>query len=289
MAASLDGSLTLFKNGGALKTVKLRGKEPLVRYINGEIVTAARYGKLTILNEDLQVLKTFHHGSESYISSLTGNSEHIVLGDHNGTVRYYDRVGGIFPRVRGFIKHRGLNLQVYYHGKEIFSIDVYNEVLVSGSKDYKVQVWNMTSGSQLFEVAHDNQVWCVKVVDEMIVSCGDKTVRIWNLKNSKLLHKLQLPGGCRNFDLNSERTVLAVAHHIGVSIWDFQNLIQIMEIELNDVNVNGVNDVRFNMHGTRLIFGQFDGQITKVSLDVRTTVPTTQISTIKRPLPTSFR
>ena len=113
MAASLDGSLTLFKNGGALKTVKLRGKEPLVRYINGEIVTAARYGKLTILNEDLQVLKTFH-GSDSTISSLTGNSEYISFGDYNGTIRYFDRVGSIFPKVSGFsrtlqIIHRSIN------------------------------------------------------------------------------------------------------------------------------------------------------------------------------------
>ena len=101
MAASTDGSLTLLKNGKALKTVKLPGIGPLVRNINGEIVTASQHGKLTVLNEELQVLKTFH-GSDSVISSLTGNSEYISVGDFSGAVLYYDRVGSIFPRVSGF-------------------------------------------------------------------------------------------------------------------------------------------------------------------------------------------
>ena len=125
----------------------------------------------------------------------------------------------------------------------------------------------------------------MKIVDNSLVSCAhDKAVRIWNLEDGKLLHKLRLPGLCENFDLNNERTLLAVSHDTGVSIWDFQNLIQIWEIELD-----GVNDLRFNEPGTTLIVGQFNGQVSKVSLDVRTTVPTTQILTIKRPLPTSFR
>ena len=103
MAASKDGSLTLFKNGKASKIVKLQDEWPLVRFINGEIVTAAQNGKLTVLNEELEVLKTFR-GSEHYISSLTGSNKYIALGDHNGTVRFYNRVGNIFPTVSGFCK-----------------------------------------------------------------------------------------------------------------------------------------------------------------------------------------
>ena len=101
VAASKDGSMTLFNNAEAYKTVKLQGEWPLVRFISGEIVIASQHGKLTVLNTKLEILKTFH-GSERTISSLTGNSEYIAFGDSNGTVRYYDRVGSIFPRVSGF-------------------------------------------------------------------------------------------------------------------------------------------------------------------------------------------
>ena len=110
VAASGDGSLTLFKNGDALKTVKLPGERPLVRFINGEIVTAAQYGDLTILNEELQILETFQ-GSHSFLTSLTGNNEYISFGHRNGAVRYYTRVGrSKLHRVSDYSRHLKLKL-----------------------------------------------------------------------------------------------------------------------------------------------------------------------------------
>ena len=101
--AATNGSLTLFENDEALKTINLSGEGSLVRLINGEIVTAAQFGKVTVLNEKLRILKTFH-GSERFLSSLTGNRNYIAFGDYNGTVRYYDRVGSFFPRVSGWVR-----------------------------------------------------------------------------------------------------------------------------------------------------------------------------------------
>ena len=140
-------------------------------------------------------------------------------------------------------------------------MDIDNEILVSGSTDFKIQVWSLATNRKLYEAAHDSSVWCVKIVNKMLVSCGDKTVRLWSLDDGKLLHKLQLPSWCYNFDLNTGKTILAVAHYEGVSIWDFHNLIQTMEIELDHVN-----DVRFNEPGTTLIVGQSNGQVSKIDL-----------------------
>ena len=44
-------------------------------------------------------------------------------------------------------------------------------------------------------------------------------------------------------------------------MWDFSNKVQIMEIELNEVY-----DVQFNEHGTTLILGQREGQVSKIDL-----------------------
>ena len=98
MAASSDGSLTILKNGKSSDTIKLQGYFPLVRLINGEIVTAARWGKLTILNEKLQVLKSFD-GTENSIRTLARNEKYIAYGDWSGAVRYYSRNGGMAPKV----------------------------------------------------------------------------------------------------------------------------------------------------------------------------------------------
>ena len=103
MAASTAGSLTLFKNGEASKAVKLPGERPLVRYINGEIISAAENGNLTVLNPKLEILKTFN-GTRATVLTLTGNHEYIVFGDYGGAVRYYNRTGGNFPTVSACLR-----------------------------------------------------------------------------------------------------------------------------------------------------------------------------------------
>ena len=103
MVAGSDGSLTKFTNGPSglvlKKKIDLQGIYPLVRFSNGEIVTAARNGKLTLLNEKLHILKTFH-GTEYGVLSLSANKNFIAFGDWNGVVRYYNRDGGMAPKVR---------------------------------------------------------------------------------------------------------------------------------------------------------------------------------------------
>ena len=39
----------------------------------------------------------------------------------------------------------------------------------------------MKTNVMLFELEHDDTVSCVKLVNKKLVSCGDTTVRIWNL------------------------------------------------------------------------------------------------------------
>ena len=72
---------------------------------------------------------------------------------------------------------------------------------------------------------------------------------------------LQLPSWCYNFDLDSKRTLLAVAHATGVSIWNFSSLNMIIKVELDEVT-----DVRFDETGTQLIIGQYDGYVSKMDL-----------------------
>ena len=110
----------------------------------------------------------------------------------------------------------------------------------------------------------------MKIVDKMVISCGDTTVRMWSLPHGKLLHTLDLPDSCTDFDLNSESTLLAVAHAIGVSIYDLSSVAQIMEIDFTPfINVRQsdyVTDVRFNESGRKLSVAQHNGQVSKIDL-----------------------
>ena len=102
----------------------------------------------------------------------------------------------------------------------------------------------------------------------MLVSCGDTSVRIWSLADGELLHTVQLPSWCYNFDLNYGRTLLAVADYRGGSIYNFSTRVKIMEKQLNvpNVDANFISDVRFNESGTKLIVGQHNGQLYRIDL-----------------------
>ena len=57
---------------------------------------------------------------------------------------------------------------MYKHSDEIYSVDVQDDIVVSGSKDSKIHVWNMATNQKMFELAHEGIVWCVQIVDKKI-------------------------------------------------------------------------------------------------------------------------
>ena len=95
--------MTLFENGEAVKTIKLEGTNPLVRFINGEIVTVGENAKLTILNTNLETVAAFN-GTKSTVYTLTGNREFIAFGDDGGVVRYYNRHANFELKVRKVLR-----------------------------------------------------------------------------------------------------------------------------------------------------------------------------------------
>ena len=135
----------------------------------------------------------------------------------------------------------------------------------------------MSFGIKMFQLEHDHEVGsfgvtCVKVVDDIIISCGsDQTTRLWDIKDTRKLQKFRVSGSilvhpaqCSSFDLNQERTLLAVAHGAGFSIWNFATRTKMKEVQCED-SIK-VNAKRYNQSGTALIIGQEDTSYGKVHL-----------------------
>ena len=83
-----DGSVSLFDGSQLIKTKKLNGISTYVAYSNGQIVAAAKNGNLTIMNEQLALIKEFV-GIEAHIRSISGNETHLATCDTTGSVCYY--------------------------------------------------------------------------------------------------------------------------------------------------------------------------------------------------------
>lgn len=89
--------------------------------------------------------------------------------------------------IKRFTEHQSWVVTVAFNPK--------HPLLVSGSLDETLRVWNWQTGQALYTLpAHDRGVNCVAIGSggQVLASCGDDaTVKIWNLSNRLLLHILK--------------------------------------------------------------------------------------------------
>ena len=70
-----------------------------------------------------------------------------------------------------------------YYSKYVLSLQLKNNLVVSGSKDKTVRIWDIETGQCLRKMeGHTSYVTCVRFDDKRIVSASkDKTIKMWDL------------------------------------------------------------------------------------------------------------
>ena len=143
------------------------------------------------------------------------------------------------------------------------SVHVQDNLVISGSDDGVVTVWNMESDRKLWEFNHENSVLSMIVRDDWVITCcKDKSVTVLHLDTGHELHRLEHPSVCNNADLNPNKSLLAVACDSAVVVWDMKKQIKIGEFEL----APEIRDLRFNPAGDKLIVGAFEGEIFEIAM-----------------------
>ena len=138
-----------------------------------------------------------------------------------------------------------------------------NNLIISGSHDKTVQVWNMERHEKLWELNHGDLVKSTILRDDQVVTCcADKTVRVLALDSGEELHRLEHPGSCVNADLSPNKSLLAVACKSAVILWDIRKAVKIEQFDLGST----INDVGFNPTGDKLIVGLHEGEVYKIEL-----------------------
>ena len=94
-----DGSVSLFNKANLIKTKQLDGFRTLVEYCNGQIIAAPEFGKVTILNENLEFIEELFVIYEQ-VRSVSGNDTYLAIADFDGLVTYCRRTDDhIIPNV----------------------------------------------------------------------------------------------------------------------------------------------------------------------------------------------
>eukprot|EP01083_Nonionella_stella_P290360 988014_1 len=117
------------------------------------------------------------------------------------------------------------------HGGPIWALDFDNELLVSGSYDKCIKIWNISSGNCRATLrGHEEWVSGIKLRHKYIVSCSwDASIRLWKLDDTrysgKCITKLQSQPGNAIYCVqwSTDRNfIVSGCRHQAVQIWDLQ-------------------------------------------------------------------
>lgn len=256
-----NGSLSLFDKNRLLKSKSLAGIRVMVAYFNGQIVAAAKNGKLTIMNEDLETLKEIP-GTREQPLCITGNATYLVMSDWGGFVRYYKRNSNEQSKV--FFSSLLLKslLQTYMHLGRTESVHVANNLVLSGSADNTLQAFDMEKHQKLWEFDNEHEIRGSVLLDDKLLACSDKVVIMLAWEKGELLQRLNNYDYCYNIDLSPNGSLLAVACNSAVALWDIKNAVRVKEFKLG----TNIFDLRFNPSGDKLIAGTNDGEIFEIEM-----------------------
>ncbi|KIJ14039.1 hypothetical protein PAXINDRAFT_45714, partial [Paxillus involutus ATCC 200175] len=154
------------------------------------------------------------HGSWVGCVGFYPDEKKLVTGSGDGTLRIRDRTTGAVEVLHG---HRG----------SVWDVDVSQdgEIVVSGSDDKTVRIWNGKSGEtmQVFE-GHKNWVRSVQfspTSSKVVSGSWDGTVRVWSVETGELAFEpIECDGSvnwCVRYSPSGDRIASGAR---SVQIWD---------------------------------------------------------------------
>ena len=123
MTGTINGTISIWRNGLISKSIKCNGKEPLIKVVDQDIIVASKNGKLLVLDTTLNVTKQYKTINDSP-RCLSATGKFIATGTYGGEViffdrkrllldklldKFYNRNGSTEPRVRIKLRKQILN------------------------------------------------------------------------------------------------------------------------------------------------------------------------------------
>lgn len=177
VCCSMDGKVSVYNwNGDFLKHIGMHKKGAThVRMHGNKVVSAGRDGIVAVLN--LEGVCIFSYKHEGPVDDLIVDQEYIISCGRDNKIKIYkDSI---------FIK------ELKVHSKRINSIKLKNNILVSGSDDCKVFVYNAKNNFKVHkELQHKHIVSGVAISENnlYVASCSfDMTVRLWDANSGNLV------------------------------------------------------------------------------------------------------
>lgn len=161
------------------------------------ILTGGSDNKLRVYKEDKKIFSYFCDlvGHNSQINCIEAKGDFIISGDDNGQIIIWKNF-----KVHKRLNHKKEIISLCFNPNELS--------FASGSFDKKVCLWSLETGEILGTYYHVNLVYKVKVYNDMIISSSkDKTIKMYKISSGKIVSNLVCEDEIYDFDYFDGRLV----------------------------------------------------------------------------------
>ena len=126
-------------------------------------------------------------------------------------------------------------------------------------------VWNISKKRRLYTVKNGGHVNQVKLLPpgltyDLMISSYDGSIKV--CKDGKVVQTLEHSNGCYRFQLNQEKTLLAVGYRDGLTLWSTADW-----AKLADQKIGHIVDVHFNLASSKAIVADREGEVSVIDLE----------------------
>jgi len=160
----VDGRVAVYKD---LKYhCDLKGHSAQINCVEmqGNLVATADDNGLIILWRDLQASKRFQHKREVLSVSFSPNGQTFASGSFDRTVKLWDI-------------NTGEKLNEYFHVNFVYKVRVYNDLIVSCSKDRTMKMYKISSKKVVSDLVCESEVYDFDYRDGRLI-CGTKSNKV---------------------------------------------------------------------------------------------------------------
>jgi hypothetical protein len=106
------------------------------------------------------------------------------------------------------------------HNKSVLSVAIQDNIVVSGSEDKTVRVWDLKNRTSSLLEGHEGSIYAVAIQDNIIASgSADKTVRVWDRITSLRLHTLDHETAVMTVAIQ-EQCIVSGSNDNYIRLWD---------------------------------------------------------------------
>jgi WD40 repeat protein len=171
---------------------------------------AKRFKKDLLLGENIQFEK---YEKRSLLGKLTFKSAHLS-----------PKCGEL---IREYKEHSGT----------IRSIQVYEKLLISGSTDKTIKIWDLETGECL-KTLTDHKHWVTSILiipnNKFLSGSCDKTIKIWDLNSYACLKTLTNESEVYSLCLISDNQIACGCNNGSISIWNLDNSTKVKSFKAHD-------------------------------------------------------